>query len=185
MNIRHLTMTELEAGLDEVLRSPGNHGVLELIVARPEPGARTVLDAGQLSLTHGLVGDSWAVRGSKRTHDGTSHPDMQLNIINARFAALIAQTPERRALAGDQLYLDMDLSRANLPPGTELAIGDTIIAVTAQPHRGCKKFVQRFGIDAMTLANSDVGRQWNLRGVNARVVTPGRIAIGDIARKRS
>jgi MOSC domain-containing protein YiiM len=108
---------------------------------------------------------------------------MQINIINARLIALVAQDRERWPLAGDQLYLDMDLSSVNLPPGTRLAIGTALLEVTSQPHTGCGKFVERFGLDAMKFVNSPLGRELNLRGINARVVQPGTIRPGDIARK--
>lgn len=180
---RHATRAELEAGLDEVLRSPKDEGRLELIVRRPRVGAREILESGTLDLARGLVGDDWATRGSRLTPDRRAHPDMQLNLMNARAAQLVAGRRERWALAGDQLYLDLDLSAENLPPGTRLAIGEAIIELTAEPHLGCKKFVSRFGREAMRFVNSELGRRWNLRGVNARVVRGGDVRVGDVARK--
>jgi hypothetical protein len=182
-DVKQLTTTELQAGLDEVRQSPKDEGRLELIVRRPKVDAREVLDEAQLDLQEGLVGDSWRARGSSRTADGTSHPDMQLNIMNARAAALVAQDKARWSLAGDQLYVDLDLSDENLPPGTRLAIGSAIVEVTAQPHTGCQKFVSRFGLDAMKFVNSPVGKQLHLRGINARVVQPGTIRAGDAVKK--
>lgn len=181
--VRHLTTAELEAGLENILRSPKDGGALELIVRRPRENEREVLEEGELDLSVGLVGDSWIERGSSRTADGSAHPDMQLNIINARAISLVAQDRERWPLAGDQLYLDLDLSRENLPAGTRLAIGDALIEVTPQPHTGCKKFVARFGLEAMKFVNSGVGRELNLRGINARVIRRGVIRVGDLARK--
>ena len=180
---KHLTWEELEAGLDEIRQSPRDEGTLELIVRRPEIDVREVLTEAELHLAEGLVGDSWSRRGSSRTTDGSSHPDMQLNIMNARAIALVAQHRDRWSLAGDQLFVDMDLSVEHLPAGTRLALGSAIIVITAQPHTGCKKFVARFGMDAMKFVNSPVGKQLRLRGLNARVVHPGLIRVGDVVRK--
>jgi hypothetical protein len=181
--IKHLTMQELEAGLAHIRRSPKDNGLLELIARRPQVGEREVLDEGRLDLREGLVGDTWISRGSSRTADGSAHPDMQLNIMNARMIALVAQAKERWPLAGDQLYIDLDLSPDNLPPGTRLALGSAVIEVTAEPHTGCQKFVSRFGADAMKFVNSPIGRQLHLRGINAKVVQPGLIRVGDVVRK--
>jgi hypothetical protein len=181
--ITHLTTEQLLAGLDEIERSPRLEGVLALIVRRPAVDAREVLEEGQLDLVEGLVGDTWSRRGSSRSVDGRAHPAMQLNVMNVRAAALVAQHPERWALAGDQLYVDLDLSGENLPPGTRLGIGTAVIQVSVEPHTGCHKFVDRFGLDAMKFVNSPVGRRLNLRGINARVVQPGTIRVGDMVRR--
>jgi len=181
--MRQLTTQELEAGLEEVGRSPKDGGVLEMIVRRPSFGEREVLEDAELDVVEGLVGDNWKRRSSKRTVDGSPHPDMQLNIMNARVAALVAQERGRWPLAGDQLFVELDLSEENLPAGTRLLIGSAIIEVTAEPHTGCGKFVERFGLDAMMFVNSPLGRQLHLRGINARVVQGGAIRIGDIIRK--
>src|SRR5579864_3549907 len=169
-------------GLAEVLGSPPDLGTVELIVRRPAVDEREVLEVGTLDPTWGLVGDTWRDRRA-RTPDGTPHPDTQLNVINARFARLVAVDPDRRALAGDQLHLDLDLSEANLPTGARLALGDAIIEVTAEPHTGCAKFSARFGRDAMKFANSPQGRALRLRGLNARVVVAGTVRAGDQVRK--
>lgn len=180
---RHLTAAELEAGLGGILLAPKDRGPLELIVRRPYVGGREVLDEGELSLTEGLVGDNWKDRGSSRTADGSPHPDMQLNVMSARVLALVAQGRERWRLAGDQLVVDLDLSHENLPAGTRLAVGSAVIEVTGQPHTGCKKFVERFGLDAMKFVNTPEGRRLRLRGLNAKVVRPGVIRAGDAVRK--
>jgi len=182
-NVRHLTTAELDAGLEEIRRSPKAEGVLAMIVRRPRVEAREILEEAQLDLIEGLVGDTWKSRSSRRTTDQSPHPEMQLNIMNTRVIALVAQSPERWSLAGDQLYIDLDLSEENLPPGTRLALGDAVIEITPQPHTGCQKFVARFGLDALNWVNSPLGKQMHLRGVNARVVKPGTIRVGDAARK--
>lgn len=182
--VAHRTPAELEAFLPELRAAPADTGTLELLVARPALGQRDVLDEGELDLEIGLVGDTWKERGSRRTADGSSHPDMQLNVMSARLVGFLALDPERRALAGDQIYLDLDLSHENLPAGGRLVIGDpttrgAVIEVTDQPHTGCAKFVERFGPEAMRFVNGPAGRPLRLRGLNARVVTPGRVRPGD------
>ena len=176
-------MAELEEGLRELVPSPRDAGTLELIVRRPRIGDREVLNIGELDCVVGLVGDTWKERGSSRTADGSPHPDMQINVMNTRVIGLIAQTRDRWPLAGDQLYLDLDLSTQNLPAGTRLSIGTAVIEVTAQPHTGCGKFVSRFGADAMKFVNSAQGRAACLRGINAKVVRAGTIKVGDRATK--
>jgi hypothetical protein len=156
---------------------------LKLIVRRPKTGTREILQEGQLDLIDGLVGDNWRTRGSFLTADGAAHPDMQLNVMNSRVIDLVAQQPDRWSLAGDQLFVDLDLSDKNLPAGTQLALGSAIIEVTRQPHTGCAKFVERFGVDAVKFVNSDEGKQLHLRGINARVVLPGAIRVGDTIKK--
>jgi len=178
-------MAELEAGLDEIYQSPKDEGVLRLIVRRPRVDAREVLAEGELHPSEGLVGDSWKFRGSSRTPDGSAHPDMQLNIMNARVIALVAQDKDRWQLAGDQLFIDLDLGAENLPAGTQLSLGAAVIEVSSQPHTGCQKFVARFGLDAVKFVNSDVGKELHLRGINAKVVQSGRIRVGDVVRKIS
>jgi hypothetical protein len=180
---RHLTMAELEAGLETIRLAPRDEGLLRLIVRRPQGGERELLTEGRLDLCQGLVGDNWATRGCPLTDDGNADPLRQLTVMNVRAVALVAAEEARWPLAGDQLYLDMDLSTANLPPGTRLALGSAIIEITAPPHTGCKKFVARFGKDAMLFVNSLVGRELCLRGINTRVVRPGVIRVGDVARK--
>ena len=181
--ITHLTMEELDAGLEHIRQAPVDEGVLELIVRRPDTGKREMLEQGELDLTAGLVGDNWNTRGSAKTEDGTGHPEMQINIMNARAIAHIAQDKERWQLAGDQLFIDMDISEENMPPGTQLSLGTAIIEITAVPHPGCKKFVERYGIDAMEWVNSDEGKALHLRGINAKVVQPGTIRAGDTVTK--
>ena len=179
----HLTAAELEAGLDDIRAAPPDVGTVALVVRRPEVGERHVLDEGELDEAWGVVGDNWNQRHNRHHPEGTPDPDRQLNVINARVSRLVAVDPGRMALAGDQLHLDLDLSEANLPPGTRLALGSAVIEVTPIPHTGCDKFVSRFGKEAMRFVNSRQGRALRLRGLNARVVVPGTVRPGDPVRK--
>ena len=181
---QHPTAEELEAGLDEIRRAPTSVGVVELIVRRPAEDAREALEQGTLDLDEGLVGDTWRARGSSRMPDRSANPDAQLTLMAARVVDLVAAHDRGRwALAGDQLYVDLDLSEANLPPGTRLALGTAVIEVTAEPHTGCAKFVARFGKDAHRFVNAKTHRHLRLRGLNAKVVQPGTVRAGDAIRK--
>lgn len=181
--IRYLSMTELETGLEYIHQSPKDNGVLKMIVRRPRDDEREVIQRGELDLAEGLVGDNWKTRGSKHTTDGAPNILAQITIMNSRAVELVAQEEKRWSLAGDQLYIDMDLSADNLPPGTRLAIGSTVIEVSDVPHTGCKKFSSRFGVDAMKFVNSPEGKQLRLRGINARIVQSGIVHVGDAVRK--
>ena len=183
MTVKHITMEELEAGLDAILKSPKDNGGLELIVRRPETDDREILNEGQLDLVEGLIGDNWKARGSWDTPGNPANLEAQLTLMNARVIALLAQEKARWALAGDQLYVDLDLSTDNLPLGTRLALGGAVIEVTALPHTGCGKFRARFGLDALKFVNSALGKQLHLRGINAKVIQPGKICVGDVIRR--
>lgn len=176
----HLDAEALERGMPVLRESPKDNGTLDLIVRRPAIGEREILAEGELSLSEGVVGDTWNQRFSKRTEDGSPHPDMQLNIINSRLSRLVAGDADQdRALAGDQLHVDLDVSHDNLPAGTRLAIGTAVIEVTDQPHRGCPKFAARYGATALRFVNIGAGKDMRLRGINAKVVQPGTIRAGD------
>ena len=181
--LNHLTMEQLEASFDHIRQSPKDNGVVEMIVRRPHVDKREVLEEAPLDVKDGLFGDSWIHRASSKTADGGPHPEMQITVMNSRVVALVAQAKERWPLAGDQLFVDLDLSKTNLPAGSQISIGSAIIEVTAPPHLGCKKFVSRFGMDAMKFVNSAVGKELCMRGVHARVVESGFVRVGDIAKK--
>lgn len=162
-----------------IVASPSDAGHLRLVVRRPGEDEREILAEGHLSGSEGLAGDSWHTRTSTSGPDGRADPEMQLTLMNSRVAAAVAGANERWALAGDQLFVDFDLSVANCPPGTRLSIGGAVVALTAPPHTGCHKFVARFGKEAMRFVNSPTGRSLRLRGAHARVVTAGTVRPGD------
>ena len=181
--MQHFELAALERGVEEIRRSPKDSGRVELIARRPAVEEREVVAEAVLDPERGLVGDCWRKRGSRATEDGSAHPDMQLTLMNARAAALVAGERDRWPLAGDQLFVDLDLSESNLPPGTRLELGSAVIEITAEPHRGCGKFSRRFGNDALKFVNSDAGRELNLRGIYAKIVSAGSVQTGDELRK--
>lgn len=173
------TTEDLTAALRRVRASPADQGALAMIVRRPELLEREEVAEGRLDVDVGLVGDNWLQRGSRHTDDGTAESDRQLTLMNARAIGAIAGDRSRWPLAGDQLYVDLDLSPTNLAPGARLSLGQAEVEVTAAPHLGCAKFRDRFGADAARFVNSDEGKALNLRGINARVVRSGDISTGD------
>ena len=180
---KHLSLAELEEGLDFIRSAPKSEGRIELIVRRMKPGERELLQEARLDLAEGLVGDTWRARGSGSTPDGSAHPELQLTLTSARAMAVMSPEKEHWPLAGDQFFVDFDLSGANLPTGTRLALGDAIIEVTAYPHNGCAKFSARFGKDALRFVNSPTGKELHLRGVNARVLQAGTVRVGELIQK--
>jgi MOSC domain-containing protein YiiM len=176
----HFSTAELEERLPHVDGASSERGIVELVTRRPVEGERELLDEAELDLAEGLVGDRWS---KGRSHGRPPNLDAQVTLMSARAAELVAGSRERWALAGDQLYVDFDISEANLPPGTRLAVGTAVLEVSDEPHTGCKKFVGRFGMDAMRLVNSPEGRALRLRGMNTRIVEPGDVRPGDEIRK--
>lgn len=173
------TLADLETALAQAGQSPRDGGRLVLIVRRPGVDEREAVKQAELTLEEGLAGDNWVSRDGA----GCANFERQLTLRNSRVTAVLAQDPARWALAGDQLFVDLDLSEDNLPPGTLLAIGQAVLEVTALPHNGCAKFTARFGSDGTRFVNSPQGRREHRRGVNARVVQPGAIQVGDLIRK--
>jgi len=180
--MQHLTNDELSAGLDHIQHSPSDAGLVEMIVIRPAVDERTIVETAELAVGTGLVGDNYVARGNANTSDGAADPEAQVTVMNSRVLDLISSRDrDRWPLAGDQILADIDLSAANVPPGTRLAIGSAVLEVSAKPHIGCAKFAQRFGLDAAKWVNSDA--ELHLRGINAKVVTAGSCSVGDVITK--
>ena len=173
------TLAELDAALDWIRAAPRDAGVVELIVRRPARGERELIELAELDPIRGLVGDDWSHRQSKRTPDGSPNLEQQLTLMSTRAITAIAGPPEAWPPAGDQLFVDFDLSDEHLPAGTHLAIGTAVIAITAIPHDGCAKFSARYGSDAQRWVNTELGRKLRLRGVNARVLIGGTVRRDD------
>lgn len=172
---KHKCIADLEVTLDFIRQSSERESRVELIACRPAVGERRVLQVAELTLERGLVGDNWQTR---RSRGPSANPDMQLTLMNARAIGAIAGDKSLWPMAGDQFYVDLNLSQDNLPPGTRLQLGEAIIEVTAEPHLGCRKFSDRYGKDAVKFVNSDLGKLLNLRGINAKVISPGSVSLG-------
>ena len=171
----------LLACLNDIRSAPTDHGSVEMIVRRPAENEREILDEAWLDATYGLEGDGWFTRIPQGLAD--PDPEAQLTMMNARVSAAVSGGQERWALAGDQLYVDLDISVANLPAGTQLQLGEAIIELRAKPHTGCKKFSARYGLDALRFVMSPEGRELRMRGAHCRVVVSGRVRRGDTITK--
>jgi MOSC domain-containing protein YiiM len=165
--------------LAQLEASPKDRGRLEGLVVRPTRETRQVVDEAVVDVDRGVVGDNWLDRGSSSTPDGSARLDSQVTLISTRLLAAIEPDESRWPLAGDQLYVDLDLSLDNLPIGARVTIGDVVLEVSPAPHTGCAKFSARFGSDALKWTNTTRGRELRMRGMNATVVRGGRIRVGD------
>ena len=179
----HRPQKELQRGLPHVQASPTDYGKLDAIIIRPTENERRSLERCQLSPDGGVHGDSWAHGCWLSLENGAPHPDVQIAIINSRTIELLASSKERWSLAGDNLYVDLDLSRANLKTGDLLRLGECLIEITDQAHNGCRKFAERYGKDAVAFVNSAAGKELRLRGVYAKVIEAGEIQVGDVISK--
>jgi MOSC domain-containing protein YiiM len=180
----HLTLDQLNTGLSVIRQSPADKGVLKAIVIRPATEERASLTECEISPELGVHGDNWAKGCWMSLPDGRPHPAVQIAIMNARTIDLIAQDEDRWSLAGDNLYVDLDLSNENLPCGQQLCVGSATVEITGVAHNGCNKFIQRFGADAVKFVNSELGKALHLRGIYAKVVQAGVIQVGDVIEKR-
>jgi MOSC domain-containing protein YiiM len=166
----HLALPELEARLAALPAAPRDRGTLLLIVTRDADHRRDTPREAQLSVEGGVSGDRW--------QHGSAEPDAQLAVMQIDVAKLLANG-QTLTLFGDNLFVDLDLSAANLPAGSRLRMGAALVEVTPEPHDGCRQFRQRFGGDALRITADRTRRHRNLRGIYMRVVEPGRIAVGD------
>lgn len=168
---RFLPLDVLETRLAELPPAPRDLGTLTLIVRRREGGTRELLERVALTPEEGLPGDAWGRRPPL-------NPEAQLAVIQTDIAELIANG-QPLPLFGDNLFLNLDLSRENLPTGSRLRVGAAVLEVTPKPHNGCAKFHARFGAAALRFASHPDRRHLNLRGIYLKVVEGGELAVGD------
>ncbi len=179
----NLTFDELMGAWADIDPSPTESGTVEMIVRRPETESREHIQEGELSTVDGLVGDNWLARGSSSTPDGSAHPEAQITLMSTRIIDIIAQDKDNWDLAGDQFFVDFDLSMDNLPTGSKIQVGSAILEISEKPHTGCAKFAKRYGASARKFVMTDEGKQARLRGVNARVIQAGTVKVNDIIKK--
>jgi MOSC domain-containing protein YiiM len=181
---KYLSTAELESGLAEVIDSPPDNGRLEKIFIRPAVNERRSLDSAALTVDGGIEGDRWSTEASHRTSDGRPDPQNQITLMNARILRQISGDADAMCLAGDNLIVDLDLSEANLPAGSRLAVGrEVVVQINALPHTGCGKFTRRYGAEARTFVNSERGTELQLRGRHGSVIQGGTITVGDSLQK--
>ena len=178
-----LERRDFDRSLPDIDAAPADLGRLERIVRRPAVDQRELLETATLDTVVGLVGDDWRARGSRAMPDGSADPEAQITMISTRVLRALEPDGSRWAQAGDQLYVDLDLRVETLPAGARLAIGDAVLEISAKPHTGCEKFAARFGIDALAWISTPVGKAHRMRGLNARIVQGGTIAVGDAIRR--
>ena len=177
--MEYRSLADLNDELDRIRQSPADDGRVRLIVRRPEIDAREVLEEATLDTELGLIGDNWRVKHSSATPEGEPDWRGQVTVTNWRGMLHIAGSEDRVPLAGDQLYVDLDIGYESLPAGTRLSIGTAVLEVTDKPHRGCAKFRHRFGPDALQFVNTGEGLLLRLRGINTRILQTGVVRVGD------
>lgn len=182
---KDLTIEEIESRLENIKQSPKDAGVIVLLVCRPATDERQIITKAKLELQNGLEGDNWKTRGSKSTPDKSADPEAQITLMNSRVIDLLTEHQNDWQLAGDQIFVDFDLSLDHLPPHSKIQVGSAILEISAKPHTGCKKFSDRFGIQALEFISTPQGKSLRMRGVNARVIQAGEIHVGDVVRKVS
>lgn len=183
--MEYVTLSEIEQRLEWVLAAPAERGRVEALVVRPAVDQRESLERVMFSPQQGVVGDNWLTSCWKKLPNGESDPDVQVAIMNARMIEVLTNDKSRWPLAGDQLFVDFDLSVNNLAVGDRLQVGAAVLEITAEPHRGCSKFKKRFGPDALAFVNSKQGDAHRLRGVYARIVSACEVGVGDAISKVS
>jgi hypothetical protein len=172
---RHVDLSELDRRLDAMRASPRDVGIVRALVRRADGGGRReLLDSVTLSEVEGMPGDAWGRRPDRT-------PESQLTAVEWGVAELIANG-HPIALFGDQLFLELDLSKGNLPVGSRVRLGAAVLEVSPKAHNGCQKYRRRFGPDALRFASRPDSRHRNFRGIYFRVVTEGLVRVGDPAR---
>jgi hypothetical protein len=182
---QHANTLELEQGLADILASPSDAGPLKAIFVRPTANERRTLESATLAPDRGIDGDRWSTDSFYRMKDGRSDPRCQVSIMNSRFLRQVAGDDDTMCLAGDNLIVDLDLSEANLPAGSQIVIGpEVVIEISDLAHTGCSKFAGRYGKEARAFANNKQGTALHLRGRYAKIVHGGKVRVGDRVEKR-
>jgi len=165
-------LEELERLWRAMPPAPRDRGSVRAICVRKGNGIHQTPPRVTLSERRGVEGDRWADSVDR-------DPEAQVTLMAARVAELVASERTPFYGAGDNFYVDLDLAEDALPPGTRLRIGTAVLEVSSKPHTGCKKFRERFGVEALRWVNHKMNRALRLRGINCRVVTAGEVSVGD------
>ena len=178
------SLDQLMAQLPGVIEAaPKDTGTLDMIISRPDHGMRTQPQSVEVTAKSGVAGDHWSKGCWSSLSDGSPNPDVQICMMMSGVIGAIAGDRANWPAAGDNFFLDMDLTPANMPPGTRFAIGTAEFVVTDEPHNGCQSFIDRYGRDACLFVNTGRGKSLRLRGIYARVTKDGTVSVGDTVRK--
>jgi MOSC domain-containing protein YiiM len=172
----HLTRESLEQRFHELPAPPLDVGKVALVVRRPDAGVRELPPRARLTVEGGLEGDRWAAGPDRKV-------ESQVTLMRADVSRLVANG-QPVELCGDNLLVELDLSKENLPAGTRIEIGTALCEVTPKPHTGCSKFSGRFGADALAFAAGPEHASRRLRGIHVRVLEDGEVSPGDVIRVR-
>ena len=179
----NVALAEIETRLNWVLASPNDSGHVTTLVVRPAVNQREMPGKAMFSPQLGVACDNWSTSCWKKLPDGKSDPEVQVAIMNARMIEVLTKDNTLWPLAGDQLFVDFDLSVANLKTGDQLQVGAAVLEITAESHQGCNKFKQRFGENALAFVNSTLGDAHRLRGVYAKIISAGEVCVDDTMTK--
>jgi len=146
-------------------------GAVRLLVLRRGGGRHSRVERLRLDPATGIDGDRWAA--------GDRDPDDQVSLMDARVVEALAGAGGLD-VPGDNLIVDLDLGEQALPFGSRLRVGTAVIQLSGKLHAGCSRFRARLGDEALRWVNDKVNRPLRLRGLYARILEGGEVAIGDL-----
>lgn len=175
----HVTAAELAKALPDVLSAPGTDAPIAGLCFRPGFGLRSFPPSLRLTRAFGIPGERWLTAPWLKLPDGSADPRIQVSILPSRVLDLVWRDRETTVHPGDTIVADLDMTDANLPPGTLLQAGTAILRVSDQPNDGCVKWKARYGQAAMDWITDPAHAALRLRGVLCEVFADGVVAVGD------